>query len=278
LGGYSSVQEGGIKIMLTFEVIKNLIKDHFLAVLITCILVIPATAKVTDKFFQYRIEEYTAQISILKAQLNVSEMEKDSLKIQLEKRNQEIRKSDEQTPSLAPNNSLEQSLLQGDVPFEWQWAGENWYGRMSLGERDGKYTVIQARVGDVEKLVASNTPDVTRMNGRILELIDGNFEIMADNTIKLNMLVDKKNRRTNKVEPVTVSGILQPVACYAGTATYTNDTGSFEGDIILVGYVSSVGNVVNDWFREPNPSWISYGNGNPFQRIYQFFRPDQKTP
>lgn len=37
--------------------------------------------------------------------------------------------------------------------YEWQWAGENWYGRLTFQKLNGKNVITQARVGLIEKLL-----------------------------------------------------------------------------------------------------------------------------
>ncbi len=92
-----------------------------------------------------------------------------------------------------------------------------------------------------------------------MELIVGSFSLQNDNEIKINMMVNKLNRRTNEAIPETIEGSLQQVSCLAGKITYTNDKGSYAGDMILVDYESSLGIVVDDWFNEDDPPWIDYG-------------------
>ena len=40
--------------------------------------------------------------------------------------------------------------------FEWQWAGENWYGKVVLEQEDGANTVAMARVGRLQKKVSGD--------------------------------------------------------------------------------------------------------------------------
>lgn len=147
--------------------------------------------------------------------------------------------------------------------YEWQWAGESWYGRVVLDKnKEGKNVVTQARVGLIDKIVKPNNADLTQIDGMIMELIDGSFNILDNDHIAVDLSVRKKSRRTDAIDTEEIKGILQKNICYAGKVTYTSKTlneGSFEGDMILNGYTSSVGNVVNDWFRKPGPDWASYG-------------------
>lgn len=141
--------------------------------------------------------------------------------------------------------------------YEWQWAGESWYGRVTLAKQDGNDVIQRARVGVIEKIVTLGRPDVTQMSGRLLELVRGTFSRKSNNAIEIHLTVDKVNRRTNQPERETIDGTLLPIPCYAGKVVYA---GAFEGDMILVRYVSTVGSVVDDWFRQsnPDPAWFRY--------------------
>lgn len=137
--------------------------------------------------------------------------------------------------------------------YEWQWAGENWYGRISFDEVDNRKAITQARVGVIDKAA---TTDLIWMNGRVLELVSGTYEITQGN-VEIDLIVNKYDKRLQKVVQQTITGLLQPTRCYAGQVTYeNNDTGDkYGGDMILVDYKSHLSNIVDDWFQQDAPPW-----------------------
>ncbi len=140
--------------------------------------------------------------------------------------------------------------------YEWQWAGENWYGRITFENRNDQNIITQVRVGLIEKTLE----DRVLMGGMVLQLVPnttGTFEIV-NGGIELEIIVQKKNRRTGQIDNDTIKGFLTEVPCYAGRVTYSGD-GVYEGDMILVGYESQLGFNVNDWFRNENEQeWFDH--------------------
>lgn len=152
------------------------------------------------------------------------------------------------------NTLLETMLLRGDVPFVWQWAGENWYGRVILSEIDGRRVVSQANMGLIQK----TTQDAILIEGKVFSLAPGTlgtFEINNDGSITLDFAIQKKSRRTSTIDIETIHGTLKPSLCYAGSFSYAGIEGSYSGDVILVNDTSSLGASVDEWFEE-NQDWF----------------------
>jgi hypothetical protein len=130
--------------------------------------------------------------------------------------------------------------------YEWQWAGENWYGRIDLGKINDENIITQARVGLIEK----TREGWIWMDGKVLELAEGvenTFEI-TDSGIVINLMVDKKNRQTGEIVREALKGTLQQVQCFAGRITYSGELGTYYGDMILVDYRSDFAPLVDDKF------------------------------
>jgi hypothetical protein len=201
----------------------------------------------------------TAEIA---AQLTERDNEMKSLRSQLEMRDVQIldlqTKINEQDKEIAtlknqinnPPNPLTKILSQGsgDANFEWQWAGENWYGRVTLQKQGESYLIPQAKVGLLEK----NIEDRFLMNGQVLNLVDnapGTFEI-TDNGIRIEIPVIKKDRRTNEPTFITLKGALKQTLCYAGRLGYLDGGGLYQGDMVLVDldYGPIYASQLDDWF------------------------------
>ena len=171
--------------------------------------------------------------------------------------NAEIAQRDAQIKSLTDEiNNLKNPLhailtREGKTQFEWQWAGENWYGRVVMENQAGKDVITQAQVGLLEK----NFVDDLSMHGQVLNLVrdTGSVTITEDGTIHLEFAINKKYRRTGTVSAAIVTGDLQQALCYAGKVNYKHtDTGSqYPGDLILVNYITPLGNSIENWFS-PN--------------------------
>jgi hypothetical protein len=126
--------------------------------------------------------------------------------------------------------------------YEWQWAGENWYGRVTLENLNGKNVVTQAKVGLLEKTI----DDRILPRGIVLNAVSGTFEV-KDKGIDIDLTVDKKNRRTGMIDREIIKGTLNQTQCFAGHVEYSGSSGIWGGDMILVGYHSDVGFQVDDW-------------------------------
>lgn len=190
-----------------------------------------------------------------------TKLENLSLQTQLENRNTQI--LDLQTKLDNSNKEIDaltnqikdlkhplQGILarDGKAQFEWQWAGENWYGRIMMEEQGGKDVITQAQVGLLEKSLI----DSTFINGQVLNMVPGtgSISIAENGVVHLEFTAKKKDRRLGTEQIVFVTGDLQPAVCYAGKTNYKyTDTGTqYPGDMILVNYITPLGDLVNYWF------------------------------
>jgi hypothetical protein len=194
-----------------------------------------------------QLDDRDAKILTLETQLGEHDAKLVTLQTQLGERDKEILALKEQIQTAQLANPLEDKLSQGDVQFEWQWAGENWYGRMTLEKQGTNNVISQATVGLMEK-----TPeDRILMDGQVLDLAPGTigtFEI-TDDGIKIKLTVEKKSRHIGIISLETITGTLQPTLCYAGRVSYSGSEGPFKGEMILVQYISQLGIQVDDWFE-----------------------------
>ena len=186
----------------------------------------------------------------LNAQIDNREEKIKALNAEIARRDTQIQSLTDEVNSL--KHPLEEILAQdGKVPFEWQWAGENWYGRVVMEKQAGKDVITQAQVGLLEK----NLIDDMSIHGQVLNLVPGTGSISfaEDNEIHLEFVVKKKDRRSGTESTAFVTGDLQQSLCYAGKVNYKHtDTGvQYPGDMILVNYITPLGDPIDYWFS-PN--------------------------
>ncbi len=143
--------------------------------------------------------------------------------------------------------------------YEWQWAGENWYGRLTLEDNDGKSVITKAKVGIIGKDAKT---DQIWLDRKVLELVEnqkGAFEITSGGLKITELRILKKNRRTGEVVEEKITGTLPRAVCFAGQATYSSVKGSYKGDMVLVGHRPYRPTFdVDDWFENPTPAWVIY--------------------
>lgn len=136
--------------------------------------------------------------------------------------------------------------------FEWQWAAENWYGRIDLEKINNKNVVTQAKVGLLQKTLERDDAEARiLMGGMILRQVPnsrGTFDF-SKTGVNLDLMVQKKNRRSGLIVLENIKGFLNEVPCYAGRVNFSSDEGAYMGDMILVGYQSQLGSQVDDWFK-----------------------------
>ena len=145
--------------------------------------------------------------------------------------------------------------------FEWQWAAENWYGKISLEQINGKNVITQAKAGLLQKTRRrSDAESRIIMHGMILQLAphsQGSFEVV-ENGINIDLTVQKKHRETGEIAFENIKGFLREVPCYAGQVNFSSNHGVYDGDLILVGYQSQLGAQVNDWFKNDKEWFDKY--------------------
>lgn len=134
--------------------------------------------------------------------------------------------------------------------YEWQWEGENWYGRISLANQNGKKVVTSMRVGELHKKYTDGGETFSfEIGPRILELIEGSFRLDADH-LTLDLIVDKKVIHSNVPARQEITGSLEPRLCFAGKVRYEDFAAktSYFGDMILVDYISRLDERIENWF------------------------------
>lgn len=200
----------------------------------------------------------TEEIRILESELNVHKTQIQELQSELDIKESEINDLKKQLSIAPPTNTLLERLSQeSEIQFEWQWTGENWYGRFILQKQGENYIITQAKVGLMEK----NIEDRFLMNGQVLNLANtqGTFDI-TDDGLRIEIPVLKKDRRTGEVQLTTIKGILQQTLCYAGELLYSDKDGLYKGDIVLVDleYAPSYASQLDDWFSNEQEWFDKY--------------------
>jgi len=141
--------------------------------------------------------------------------------------------------------------------YEWQWSGENWYGRVTLDELNNERVISQAKMGLLQKTLE----DTISMNGKVFDLAPntvGTFKVNNDGSITMDLTIEKKSRRTGFVGIETINGTLYETLCYAGNVSYSGNEGLYSGDVVLVKYLPSFGVQVNDWFSSEQDWFDKY--------------------
>ena len=135
--------------------------------------------------------------------------------------------------------------------YEWQWAGENWYGKVKLSEKN---TISQARVGILNKLNAPDGSTTFEISNDVIELVEGSYKQKGRSRVKIDMLVKKRVTGEYPELQQTIQGILEERRCLAGQVEYNDHlTGdNYVGDMILVDYCSHLGDDVATWCATAN--------------------------
>jgi hypothetical protein len=157
----------------------------------------------------------------------------------------------ESSPKRLPENST----------FEWQWAAENWYGRILVNEINKKNVITQAKAGLIQKTMKRDGAESRiLMDGLILQLVpnsQGTFEVTKTGA-NIDLLVQKKGRGSERIVLENIKGHLSAVPCYAGRVSFSSEEGTYTGDMILVGYQSQLGSQVDDWFKNDHKWFEKY--------------------
>ena len=122
--------------------------------------------------------------------------------------------------------------------YEWQWAGESWYGRLTLANQNGKNVVSSLRIGELRKKY-SGAGGMFHIGPRLVELVEGSFELGADHRLKLDLTVDKTVIGSNIPARQKIAGSLDPRLCFAGRVDYSDFAAktTHSGDMILIDYL-----------------------------------------
>ncbi len=133
--------------------------------------------------------------------------------------------------------------------YEWQWAGENWFGRITLSEHN---SITQARVGVLKKVYAPDGSASFEVQDEVMQLVEGTYEQKGDSKVAINMLVRKKVKGDHPNLQQTVAGVLDRCHCFVGKVEYHDHlTGNKHfGDMILVNHSSSLGEEIEAWYAD----------------------------
>ncbi|MFX0201179.1 MAG: radical SAM protein [Candidatus Hodarchaeota archaeon] len=149
------------------------------------------------------------------------------------------------------DSSLYRNSLEPDPfgVFEWQWAGENWYGKVVLEQETGTNTVTMAKVGRLTKEYNKDGSFYFRMGEVILDLVEGNFQILDNDRIKM-MLKVRKLDHNDDVNDEYIEGVLSKTQCFAGDVVYSDSTRSSRryGGMVIVKHESIKDESVRNWF------------------------------
>jgi hypothetical protein len=190
--------------------------------------------------------------------------ETNQLQAQIRELTDQIAQRDAQIESLTNEiNSLKHPLQEilardGRTQFEWQWAGENWYGRVVMEQQGDRDMITEAHLGLLEKKFS----DDTSIAGQVFKLVpnSGNINITDDGVIHLQFSAQKKDRRSGMIRTVVITGDLQQALCYAGTVNnrYADTNEQYPGDMILVNYITQFDDPVENWFFKDQPWFDRY--------------------
>lgn len=132
--------------------------------------------------------------------------------------------------------------------YEWQWAGENWYGRIKLVKEDEDCKVKMARVFKIKKdFIDDKNFTIVKEKLPILELIEGEFTFKKPDGLEIELIVYKETTGYSNYVVHKIKCDLKAVLCFAGKITYLNSITSeeIEGDMVLVNYKSLEGDDIN---------------------------------
>jgi radical SAM protein with 4Fe4S-binding SPASM domain len=133
--------------------------------------------------------------------------------------------------------------------FEWQWAGESWYGKVVLD--GGTNTVTTARVGRLTKEYDGEGSFHFRMGEVVLDLVEGSFEVLDRTRIRMKLKV-RRLGRSGDMNDEHVEGVLYKTQCFAGEVEYLDskrDTCRY-GGMVLVKHESIIDESVRNWFLD----------------------------
>jgi len=188
---------------------------------------------------------------------NKSQAQINDLTTQIAQRDAQIESLTKQMNSL--KHPLQEVLARdGRTDFEWQWAGENWYGRVVMEQQGDQNVITQAHLGLLEKKFS----DDTSMAGQVFKLVpnSGTINITDDGIVHLQFSAQKKDRRSGMIHTVVITGDLQQALCYAGTVNnrYADTNEQYPGDMILVNYITQFDDPVENWFFKDQPWFDRY--------------------
>jgi len=146
--------------------------------------------------------------------------------------------------------------------YEWQWAGENWYGRILLSRDDHTDSIKMARIFRIEKKYKNSTnfsfelspsPIINKEMGE-----SGTLKVKKNGDLFIEFLAKKQvNDEADYVSHKVVANLKQ-VTCFAGKVKFTDHKTNrpSEGDMILVDYNSLPGDDIEEFF-EPERNFLN---------------------
>lgn len=139
--------------------------------------------------------------------------------------------SDDQSVSANIQNAI------GD--YEWQWAGEKWYGRVILTDDLMVKDACVHKIGKPYRTAKEYRFQVAADPEMKLGL--GAFTPLGDGRIHITMNVDKQTHGKEGFVPHRISGDLKSRRAFAGTVIYRNleTQDEYSGDMVLVEYRTS---------------------------------------
>lgn len=126
--------------------------------------------------------------------------------------------------------------------FEWQWAGENWIGKLEIQSKaNGKVQFADLQMNSVVKTNNESSRSYERL--LLFQSSTPGTVVTTKNGLKIRLPVLAYNDVegiTNSNEIRTLEGELKLVKAYAGQIKYVYPDGSNKsGDMILVDYKST---------------------------------------
>jgi len=136
-----------------------------------------------------------------------------------------------------------QQHLDPSGTYEWQWSQESWYGRITLSDLNRRI-ISNGRIGHLTK---DNSNFI--IDEEIMKLKNGNYSVKSNGDVVINMEVRKKVSGSISHVTQKIKGTLKRTNCLAGRITYEDPITnlSYEGDMILVEYLSHLGDKVTKW-------------------------------
>jgi hypothetical protein len=130
--------------------------------------------------------------------------------------------------------------------YEWQWAGENWFGKITLSNHN---TISRAKVGVLKKVYMADGSAKFDIQDDVMKLVEGTYQYDGDSKVEIDMLVKKHIPGESADLEQRIVGTLEKRRCFAGQVEYQDHlTGKrYLGDIILVDYCSHLGDDVLAW-------------------------------
>ena len=115
---------------------------------------------------------------------------------------------------------------------------------------NGKNVVSSLRIGELRKKHGPGGMFSFDIGPRLVDLVDGSFELQADHHLKLDLTVDKTVIGSTIPARQKIAGSLDPRLCFAGRVDYSDFAAKtlYSGDMILIDYLSGLDDKVENFF------------------------------